>query len=245
LTRYCAIVEYDGTDFVGFQIQAKGRTVQGEIEQTLRRVTQFEIRIDGAGRTDAGVHAVGQVIAFSVDWNHALEDLHCALNATLPQDIVVSRLTIVPHEFHPRFDALSRCYCYTISNQIWPSVLQRRYVYHVRDSLDLVAMQKATQFLVGCYDFASFGKPTQGTSTVREVMQADWKRAGNQLFFWIRANAFLYRMVRRIVGTLVQVGLGRLQPQDIQHILEVRNLKYSAPPAPACGLCLVEVTYPE
>ncbi len=249
MTRYCATIQYDGTDFLGFQFQPKGRTVQGEIEATLKRVTQSEIRIDGAGRTDAGVHATGQVIAFSVEWRHSLADLQRALNATLPQDIIISCLKIVTDDFHPRFDALSRCYCYTIDNQFWPSVLQQRYAYHVKDKLDMVAMQSAARFLVGTHDFASFGKPTQGTSTIRQVMETDWKTDwktdGNLLFFYIRANAFLYRMVRKIVGTLIQVGLGHLKVQDIQTILEAKDLKCSASLVPACGLCLVEVVYPE
>lgn len=130
--RYRAIVEYDGTDFWGFQIQAQGRTVQGEIEKSLKRVTQSAIRIDAAGRTDTGVHAVGQVIAFNTAWRHSLAELQRALNATLPCDIVMSDLRFAQDSFHPRFDALSRLYRYTIINQPWPEALQQRYAYHVK-----------------------------------------------------------------------------------------------------------------
>jgi tRNA pseudouridine38-40 synthase len=242
--RYCAIVEYDGTDFLGYQLQKSGRTVQGEIEKSLQQVTQSVIRIDGAGRTDAGVHAIGQVIAFNATWKHSLEELQRALNATLPDDIVISNLKIVDQAFHPRFRALSRSYCYTIMNQPWVSVLQRRYAYHVKKKLDVMAMKEASQFLIGSHDFASFGKPPQGENTVRQVTQAEWSTKGTWLTFEITANAFLYRMVRTIVGTLIQVGSGQLAVNEIKDILEARDLTRSAPPAPAHGLCLVRVTYP-
>ncbi|HXV99412.1 MAG TPA: tRNA pseudouridine(38-40) synthase TruA, partial [Anaerolineae bacterium] len=190
--RYRAIVEYDGTDFLGYQLQASGRTVQGEIEKSLQQVTQLAIRIDGAGRTDAGVHATGQVIAFNAIWKHSLEELHRALNATLPDDIVITNLKIVDPAFHPRFSALSRSYRYTIMNQPWVSVLERRYAYHVRKKLDVVAMQEASQLLIGSHDFASFGKPPQGENTIRQVSQAEWSTNDNRLTFEITANAFLY-----------------------------------------------------
>ena len=244
--RYRATVEYDGTDFLGYQIQAKGRTVQGELEKSLKQITQTAVRVDGAGRTDAGVHAVGQVIAFDVAWRHGLKDLHRALNATLPNDIVISDLRITTPDFHSRFAALSRTYHYHVINQAWPSVLQRRYAYHVSQKLDVTAMSEASQFLLGSQDFASFGKPPQGSNTVRNVMQAHWSASNdNELRFVITANAFLYRMVRTMVGTLLQVGLGRLAVSDIKEILESRDLTQSAPPAPAHGLCLVNVMYPE
>lgn len=243
--RYRALVGYDGTDFLGYQIQAQGRTVQGEIEKVLKKVTQADIRIDGAGRTDAGVHATGQVIAFNASWKHSLEDFQRALNALLPADIVISDLQPVKRTFHPRFGAVSRSYQYIIINQPWPSVLERRYTYHVRNLLDVAAMRQASQFLVGAHDFASFGKPPQGENTVRQVMGADWSTAGTRLIFEITANAFLYRMVRTIVGTLVQVGLGQLAPLEIKDILAAGDLTQSAPPVPAHGLCLVRVSYPE
>jgi len=246
--RYLAVVEYDGTDFLGYQLQANGRTVQGEIEKSLQQVTQTLVRIDGAGRTDAGVHATGQVVAFNVVWRHRLEDLHRALNATLPHDIVISKLTTTNREFHPRFGAVSRTYRYRIVNQKWPQVLWQRYAYHVAHTLNLEAMNKASQMLIGSHDFASFGKPPQGSNTIRQVIQAEWQtEADNILSFYITANAFLYRMVRTIVGTLVQVGLGQLTPGQVEQILQAQDLKQSAAPAPAPahGLCLIKVTYPE
>lgn len=244
--RYRATVEYDGTDFLGYQIQAKGRTVQGELEKSLKQITQSTVRIDSAGRTDAGVHAIGQVIAFNVAWRHSLTDLHRAFNATLPQDIVINDLKITTPDFHPRFAALSRTYHYHIINQPWPNVIQRRYAYHVNQKLDVTAMSEASQFLLGSHDFASFGKPPQGHNTVRNVTQANWSTTNDkELIFIITANAFMYRMVRIVVGTLLQVGLGRLTISGVKEILASKDLTQSAPPAPAHGLWLVKVMYPE
>ncbi len=243
--RYRAVVAYDGTEFSGYQLQASGRTVQGEIEKTLKAVTQLDIRVNAAGRTDAGVHATGQVIAFDAVWKHSLHDLHRALNATFPADIVISKLDITSSVFHPRFDAISRTYQYQIINQPWPSVLHRRYAYHVKQPLDLQAMQEASRLLLGTHNFASFGKPPQGNNSVRTIINTDWLINGSSLVFEITANAFLYRMVRKIVGTLVQTGLGCFAPNQIETILNAQNLTRSAPPAPATGLCLVGVTYPD
>ncbi len=246
VNRYQATVEYDGTDFLGYQIQAKGRTVQGEIERCLQQITQTTVRIDGAGRTDAGVHATGQVIAFNVTWRHTLNDLHRALNATLPYDIVITDLKLTLSTFHPRFQALNRTYEYKVVNQQWPSVLQQRYTHHVSNPLAVDAMNEASKTLIGTHNFASFGKPPQGNNTVRNIMFAKWFVLDNNcLMFRITANAFLYRMVRKVVGTLIQVGLNRLTVDDVKNILAVQDLTQSAPPAPARGLCLVKVTYPE
>jgi tRNA pseudouridine38-40 synthase len=244
--RYCATVEYDGTDFFGYQLQPKVRTVQGEIEVALAKITQTDVRVDAAGRTDAGVHAVGQVIAFDVIWKHELRVLHRALNAVLPKDIVVTTLKVAPLQFSPRFNALSRSYRYTIINRAWPSVLQCRYACHVKHDLDVAMMSEASGFLIGSHDFASFGNsPGRGKNTVRRVMQAEWSVVDSNVVFDVTANAFLYRMVRNIVGTLLQVGLGKLDLQQFQKILMAKNLSCSAPAAPACGLCLMKVVYPK
>ncbi|MDX1522195.1 MAG: tRNA pseudouridine(38-40) synthase TruA [Anaerolineae bacterium] len=242
--RLAAVVEYDGTDFLGYQIQARGRTVQGEIEKTIKKVTQTEVRIAGAGRTDAGVHARGQVVAFDVSWRHGLPDLHRAINAELPGDVVFSELRLVDKAFHPRFSALSRSYRYTIVAQPWRPVLQNRYAYHLPKKLNVPAMNDASQTLIGSHDFSSFGKPPEGTVTIRNVIEARWTVTDCNLTFDITANAFLYRMVRRIVATLIKVGSGQLTVREFEEILEAKNLICSAPPAPARGLCLERVTYP-
>jgi len=172
--------------------------------------------------------------------------LHRALNATLPPDIIMNDLTLTTPTFQPRFDALSRTYRYQIINGRWPSILLRRYAHHVEQPLNIDAMQAGSQLLIGTRNFASFGKAPQGNNTVRHLIKANWfSGEDNLVIFTITANAFLYRMVRKIVATLVQVGLGRLNVTDITEILEAQDLTRSAPPAPANGLCLVRVTYPE
>jgi tRNA pseudouridine38-40 synthase len=247
--RYRATVEYDGTDFLGFQIQARGRTVQGELEKAIERITQKQVRVLGAGRTDAGVHASGQVIAFDVSWRHTDEELHRALNAVLPADIAIRQLTTTYAAFHPRFDAKWRQYRYTVLNQPLRSPLWARKAYHVAEPLDVEAMAAASQALVGSHDFAAFGKPPQGDSTVRDVARARWfvegpgDVEGKLVLFEITANAFLYRMVRNIVGTLVRVGRGEFPPGEIMSLLGSKDRAATGPPAPACGLCLVKVTY--
>ena len=242
--RFCALVEYDGTEFAGYQFQPNVRTVQGELEKALHRITQTESRTSAAGRTDTGVHATGQVVAFAAVWRHEVLDLQRALNANLASDIVIANLKTINKDFHPRFSAINRSYQYTIVNQDWPAVLERRYAYHIREPLDLAAMVRASQVLLGTHDFASFGKPPQGQVTVREVIKAEGSVVEQRLTFEITANAFLYRMVRKIVGTLLKVGLGQLNEDDLLEILAARDLTKSASPAPAQGLCLVHVAYP-
>jgi tRNA pseudouridine38-40 synthase len=241
--KLIAIVEYDGTDYLGFQLQAQGPTVQGEIERALAAVTQEEIRIIGAGRTDAGVHARGQVIAFSTAWRHSVEELQRALNAVLPEDIAVRELRPVAKDFHPRFDAVSREYRYTVFNQPLRSSLARRFAYHFPRPLDVAAMSEAAGTLMGTHDFASFGRAPQGDNTVREVYRAQWTSEEPFVYFDIVANAFLYRMVRRLVGTLLLVGTGELSPDEFEEILQSADRDRAGQAVPAHGLCLMKVNY--
>ncbi len=241
--RVKAVVAYDGTDYRGFQRQTNSPTVQGELEQALARVTQAPTRVLTAGRTDAGVHAEGQVIAFDTDWRHPLTDLERAMNAVLPPDVAVRGLGVVEEDFHPRYAATSRHYRYTVYNAPTRSPLFRRSSWHVAGELDLTEMNRAAEHLVGEHDFASFGRPPQGTVTVRRLSQAVWRRQSPWLFFDIEANAFLYRMVRSIVATLLQVGQGRLSPERFGELLVARDrsqVKYMAPPQ---GLCLIQVRF--
>ena len=241
--KLMAVVEYDGTDYAGFQIQKSKRTIQGEIERALARVTQEEIRIVGAGRTDAGVHARGQVIAFRTAWRRSLRELQRALNAVLPRDIAVRELALAAEDFHPRFSAVSREYRYTIWNAPVRSPLVGRFAYHFPWPLDVAAMNEAASVLVGTHDFASFGRPPKGENTVRTVYRAKCTREGSFVYFDIVANAFLQRMVRSIVGTLLEVGTGKLSPADFREILEATDRRRASPPAPAHGLCLMKVNY--
>ena len=241
--RVQAVVAYDGTDYCGFQRQANAPTVQETLETALEQVTQEKIRILAAGRTDSGVHAEGQVIAFDSSWRHGLDVLKRALNAVLPDDVAVRRVSAASAEFHPRFDACARRYRYTIYNAPVRNPLTRRYSLYVADALDMAAMQEAADLLIGVHDFASFGQPPQGNNTVRCVRGADWNRQSPFLFFDIEANAFLYRMVRSVVGTLLEVGWRRLDPEGFRGILDSCDRSQAGPTLLAHGLCLIEVKY--
>ncbi|MBN1639644.1 MAG: tRNA pseudouridine(38-40) synthase TruA [Anaerolineae bacterium] len=238
-----ATVAYDGTDFCGFQVQAAQRTVQGALEEALAQITQQETRVTGAGRTDSGVHALGQVIAFRTAWAGTIAELHRAWNAVLPRDVAVWSLTEAEAGFHPRFDARSRAYRYTIWNHGVRNPLLRRTALWEPTPLDLAAMQEAAQALVGEHDFGTFGSPPQGTNTVRRVLSADWTRDGARLSLDIEANAYLYRMVRSIVGTLLLVGRGTLSVAGFAALCAARERAQSGPSAPAHGLCLMAVHY--
>jgi tRNA pseudouridine38-40 synthase len=242
-TRLLAVVEYDGTDYLGFQVQAQGATIQGEIEHALAAVTREEIRVIGAGRTDAGVHAQGQVITFSTAWRHPVEELQHALNAVLPKDIAVHELRPVARGFHPRFDAASREYRYTVFNRPLRSPLAWRFAYHFPRPLDVAAMNEAAGVLIGSHDFASFGRAPQGDNTVRVVYQARWTQEEPFVYFDIVANAFLYRMVRSLVGTLLLVGTGELSSEEFEEIFRFADRDRAGQVAPAHGLCLIRVNY--
>jgi len=249
--RVWARLEYDGTDFYGFQVQARERTVQGEIERAIRAVTGHDVRVVGAGRTDRGVHARGQVIAFTANWKHDLSVLQNALNATLAADVAILALGPATEEFHPRYSARSRTYQYTVVNQSWRLPLERRCTWHVAPPLDQERMEAASRFLIGKKDFSTFGRPVHGDNTVRTVCRAEWEcrtgasrsREGRRLVFEIEADAFLYRMVRSIVGTLVRVGLGELTVEGFEGLLGARDRGLIRLVAPAQGLCLMRVDY--
>jgi len=242
--RYRALLAYEGTAYQGFQWQPRAPTVQGEVEGALAEVTQQRVRLLAAGRTDAGVHATGQVIAFDVVWQHEVLDLHRALNALLPADIVVRRLEPAPSDFHPRYDARSRIYRYTILNQPWRDPLLRRVTYHLRQRLDVTTMDEAAQTLIGLHDFGAVGQPTQdGGHTMRHVLAARCWGEGSLVHFEIEGNAFLRRMVRRLMGTLLWVGRGRCSVADFATILSAGVDGQAGPAAPPQGLCLRQVVY--
>lgn len=240
-----ALVEYDGTEYYGFQVQAGQIAVQTRLEEVLTTLTGTPVRIRYAGRTDSGVHASGQVVAADVYWRHSLQDLERAWNARLPGDIAVRSLqTVTDPRFHPRFSAKSRVYQYTVWTAPWRSPLHARYAHHEPRTLNLDEMNRAASILQGEHDFASFGQATQGDSTVRFVHRASWREVHvHQVRFEIEANAYLRRMVRTVTGTLLEVGLGLRSVENVKDVLEARDRALVAPPAPACGLCLVEVKY--
>ena len=241
--RVRAVVAYDGTDYQGSQRQANGPTVQEALEVALAQVTQEERAIVMAGRTDSGVHAKGQVIAFDTEWRHPVATLQRALNAVLPPDIAVRALQESGADFHPRYDARSRHYRYTVYNDPVRSPLHRRTSLHVSQPLDVGAMRQAAQRLVGEHDFATFGQPPHGDNTVRRVLRAEWSGEAPWWKFDVEATAFLYRMVRSLVGTLLQVGRGQMTVDEFARAMAARDRGEAGPTAPPQGLCLIEVKY--
>jgi tRNA pseudouridine38-40 synthase len=239
------VIGYDGTGYGGFQIQANAPTIQAEIERVLAQLTGTVIRVLAAGRTDAGVHAEGQVIAFDTDWRHPVADLRRGMNALLPDQIAVFELDEVGAHFHPRFDALGRRYRYTIYHAPTRHPWFPRFSLHVAPPLDIEAMELAARCLVGSHDFLAFGSPPQGDNSVRVVSRAQWSFQDPWLTFEIEANAFLYRMVRMLVGTLLRVGQGAVSPTAFEEIMETRNREKAGPAVVPEGLCLKSVVYAE
>ncbi|MBN2002516.1 MAG: tRNA pseudouridine(38-40) synthase TruA [Anaerolineae bacterium] len=241
--RVKAVVAYDGTGYGGFQKQKNALSIQQDLERVLSKLSGTPVSVLAAGRTDAGVHAEGQVIAFDMLWGHALMDLQRAMNAILPEQIAVLTVAEVPGEFHPRYDALSRWYRYTLFRGLARNPLFSRYSLHISHPLRFDLMQIAAQFLLGQHDFWAFGSPPKGNNSVREVYKADWSEDGPWLYFDIVANAFLHRMVRMIVGTLLRVGSEALSPGEFSDILDSRDRRRAGPAIAARGLCLRRVIY--
>jgi tRNA pseudouridine38-40 synthase len=237
--RYRATVEYDGTDFAGFQVQPGARTVQGELEAALARLSNGERRpVDGAGRTDAGVHAAGQVISFTYAGPHSVEDLGRALEALLPADVAIRNVRVAPAAFHPRRAARYREYRYTVWNGP-RSPLRERQAFGMRAPLDTAAMERAGSVLIGRHDFSSFGATDR--KPVRTVYAIRVRRTGSLVTIDVRANSFLRGMVRRIVAVLIEVGRGKMDETGVRRALEARKPALHGATAPARGLCLRRV----
>ena len=246
-------IEYDGTDYHGFQRQldTHGPTVQGVLEAAIKRVSGEGSVINGAGRTDAGVHASGQVISFKTSSSLSTQVWQRALNAVLPDAVGVQWIQEVPERFHARFSAVSRSYCYTVWNASAPSPLRARYTYHRSQVLDVAKMQSACELLIGNKDFAAFGRsPDEARkpgphSSVRTILEARCERHESSIYFHFTANAFLTGMVRRMVGTLLLVGQERLGLDEFAMIVQRAEKTHPGSAAPPHGLCLVRVEYPE
>ena len=244
-SRFQAELEYDGTEFLGFQIQANGRTVQGELENALARLARGQrVPVIGAGRTDSGVHASSQVIAFELDWAVGVEKLQRAINANLSRDLALRGLAPAPEAFHPRFSAKGRRYEYSILNAPVRSPRLDRIAWHVWPELNLDEMILTSDSLIGCQDFGTFGTaPDKSSNTIRTVRTARWHLNEGLLVFEIEADAFLYRMVRSIVGMLKQVGAGEISGEEYITRKIAADRSKCGQTAPAKGLSLVEVRY--
>jgi tRNA pseudouridine38-40 synthase len=238
-------IEYDGTNYQGWQVQPKGPTIQGMIEEKLALLTGETIHLIGSGRTDAGVHALGQIAHFKTRSKMDIRSIQRALNSLLPRDIGIQRAEEVEEDFHARKHSQSKVYEYQILNRNLRSVFHRGHAWHLPQELDLKEMKKATQKLMGEHDFSSFrsvGSPTR--TAVRRVIRAEWRKSRDGLLrFEIEANGFLKQMVRAIVGTLVEVGQGKVSSEGFQGILDSKDRKRAGPTAPAHGLFLKEVKY--
>ena len=231
---------YDGTAYAGFQIQPNAPTVQGELERVLAVMCGEPVRIAGAGRTDAGVHASGQVIDLRTTSGLGAPELERGVNALLPEDIAISDLGPAEDHFHARFSASGRTYEYRIRKAAVRDPLWTRREYWLPGELDVAAMRAAAAQLVGRHDFAAFAA---GESGERTVKRAEWVADGDVLRFEIEADAFLRGMVRGIVGTLLWVGRGKLTVERFAEVLETKDRALAGPSAPAKGLCLVAVRY--
>lgn len=250
---------YDGTDFVGWQRQPDGRSVQGLLEEALARVDKAPVAVIGAGRTDAGVHATGQVASARVTNDLPPETLMRALNATLPRDLRVLRIDEAPATFDARREAKLKTYEYRLAQGAAASPFTRRFCWHVPGPLDLDAMREAARRITGRHDFSSFRSTGSSvTTSTRTVTESRLEWTGAEAGTWwpvfrdpalvlirygITGDGFLRYMVRTIVGTLVEVGKGALRPEEMSRVIEARDRGRAGPTAPAAGLCLVEVRY--
>ena len=239
------VIEYEGTNYHGWQIQPHVRTIQEEISKKISQMTGEQVTLLGAGRTDAGVHAWGQVACFQTNSRIPLEGFYRGLNSLLPPDIVIKSVEEVAENFHPQFSARSKIYQYVILNQKVPSAIHRHFSWHIPCPLDVSAMQKAADCLVGRKNFSSFqAADDEPTDPVREILRAQWiVREEVFLDFFIEADGFLKHMVRNIVGTLVDVGRGKISVADFQKILEAKDRRQAGRTAPPQGLFLVAIKY--
>lgn len=239
-------IEYDGTNYCGFQTQGREDqpTIQAVLEKALLETTGEFLRVVGAGRTDAGVHALGQVINVKTATKIPLHRLPYALNARLPRDIVVHEATRVPDDFHARISAVSKVYRYSWYNRPFRSPFWDRYVQFVPEELNLAAMQCAARYFVGEHDFAAFRSvKSSARTTVRRIIRSDWMIDLPLIHWEVEGTGFLYNMVRIMAGTLLMIGRGKMSPEQVLHALQSGRRGDAGPTAPPQGLCMVEVKY--
>lgn len=236
------VLEYDGTNFCGWQLQPYDRTVQGELNKSLNKFLHENVTIIGAGRTDSGVHALGQVANFTTNSELSLTKIKTALNGTLPNDIRVLSVEEVPADFNARFDAKKREYHYTITKR--ERAIARYYSWHFHPKLELAKIRQASQYLVGKHDFQSFCQSNAEVNNyICDIESISWIEAEDNLILKIIANRFLHNMVRIIVGTMVEVGQGKIEPTRVKKILKTKDRNNAGPTVPAQGLCLIKVYY--
>lgn len=237
------ILEYLGTNYAGFQKQPKLVTVQGKLEEILSIFLREETKIIGAGRTDAGVHAVGQVVNFKTNSDVTICRLQWSVNRMLPSDIKITKAEDADESFNARRDAISRIYRYYILNRNYPSVFNNNFVYFFARPLELDKIRKALNYFIGEYDFSSFCRVDSKRGPVRKVKRFECSAENGLITFEIEANSFLHNMVRIIIGTLIEVGLGKIEPEQIKDMLDSKGRIKGGPIVSPVGLVLQEVKY--
>ena len=236
-------IEYDGTAYHGWQRQANAMTVQQALEEGIESIVAHEVTLYGSGRTDAGVHALGQVANFHTDSTIPADRIHHAINSAIPQDIAVVGAEDVPDSFHARYSATGKTYRYTIVCRPVRPAVGARYVHWLRKQLAVGAMQAAAAHFVGEHDFTAFETQSGDASSVRTVTRCDVEADGDRIDVYVAANGFLYNMVRAMAGTLIEVGVAKRPADDILRLLAARDRSLVGPTAPAKGLCLMQVDY--
>ena len=244
MKRVKLIVAYDGTAYCGWQVQPNGPTIEGELNAALTILTGENIQVIGASRTDAGVHGLCNVAVFDTESPIPGEKFSYALNQRLPEDIRVRDSEEVAPDFHPRHQASRKTYAYRILNAEFPDPTKRLYTHFTYHKMDVSQMQKAAEYFVGEHDFKSFCSPAATVeSTVRTIYKCQVSKEGELITIEVQGNGFLYNMVRIMAGTLMEVGCGRMLPEQIPDILKQKDRNAAGPTAPAKGLCLVKYGY--
>ena len=246
MIRYRMVVRYDGTNYVGYQVQPNGNTIQAELEKALKKVHKGDsVKVAASGRTDARVHAMGQVIHFDTPLYIPPHNWKRAINSLMPDDIQITAVDQVAEDFHARYDAKGKEYRYFVRNHQEQDLFRRHYTHHVKASLDVDAMVKACNYLEGEHDFTSFCSPKTDVkgSKVRTIYQADVRKQADEVVFTFRGSGFLYNMVRILVGTLLEVGRNERQPEEIIRIIDEKDREAAGKTAPPQGLFLWEVFY--
>ena len=237
-------IEYDGKDFNGWQKQPNKLNIQGNIEKVISEITKEEIELIGSGRTDAGVHAIGQVANFKTNSNIPIKKFAIAINSRLKKSIIIKKAEEVPERFHSRYNCKKKTYRYIINNSDMGSAIYRNLEYNIKMPLNLENMKKASKYFEGEHDFSAFkASGTSSKSSVRTIYSADVKKENERIIIELTGNGFLYNMVRIISGTLVEVGLGKIRPEEIEDIIDSKNRQMAGKTLPPYGLYLLEVNY--
>lgn len=245
MPRYKITTEYEGTGISGWQFQNNGNSIQQYLEEAILKFSKEQVTVHGSGRTDAGVHALAQIAHFDLEKEYQVHVIQRGINHFLkPNKIIIINCEIVDNEFHARFSAKKRHYQYIVLNRLVPSVLLENKAWHVKEKLDVNKMQEAANLLLGLHDFTSFrATHCQALSPVKTIDEIKIESQDDKIIFYLKAPSFLHHMVRNIVGTLVLVGKGKWQVQDVAKALAAKDRKASGPTAPAQGLYFVKVQY--